>query len=140
MTGINTGRFILAGITAGVVLNVLEGLASLLYAERLRTAMESHGLAVSESPAMLALYLLIGFVVGFVAVWIYVAARTRLGPGPGTAVKVGIVYWLGGYLIVVLSYASLGLFPAGMLTMWAVVGLVEMVLATLAGAWVYREA
>jgi hypothetical protein len=37
------------------------------------------------------------------------------------------------------GYQMLGIFPNQMLALWGVVGLVEMILAGLAGAWLYRE-
>ena len=88
----------------------------------------------------MAIYLLLGFTNGFAAVWFYTAARARYGPGPKTAFLVGFVFWLGGWLLAVIPYGLLGLFPTGMLALWAIMGLVALVLATLVGAWIYREA
>jgi hypothetical protein len=34
----------------------------------------------------------------------------------------------------------LGIYPNGMLVMWGVVGLLEMMVAAMVGAWIYREA
>jgi hypothetical protein len=54
-------------------------------------------------------------------------------------VIVAVVFWAGSYLVSLLGYGMLGLFPAGMLLMWAVIGLVEIILAALLGGWIYRE-
>ena len=47
--------------------------------------------------------------------------------------------WFGGYLLSLLGFDMLGIFPRGLLLTWGVVGIVELILAGLAGAWVYRD-
>ena len=79
------------------------------------------------------------FVWGFVAVWFYVAARPRFGPGPKKAVLIGFVFWLGGVFLAVVSYGMMGLFPMGMLAQWAAITLVGILASTVVGAWIYRE-
>ena len=72
-------------------------------------------------------------------VFIYAMARARLGPGPRTAVVAGVAFFLGSTLLSLLGWGMLGLYPARMLATWAVIGLVEVVLAALLGGYVYRE-
>ena len=52
---------------------------------------------------------------------------------------VATALWLGGYLLCTLGYWCLGIFAGSLVALWAMVGLVEMNLATVAGAWIYRE-
>ena len=47
--------------------------------------------------------------------------------------------WFGSYLLSLLGFDMLGIFPRGLLLTWGVVGIVELILAGLAGAWVYRD-
>jgi hypothetical protein len=82
----------------------------------------------------------VSLIVGFALVFFYAAARPRFGPGPKTAVIVAVALWVGGYLLNLLGYRMIGLFPAGMLVLWGAIGLVEMILAGILGAWIYREA
>ena len=140
MAGINRGRFVLGGMAAGVVMNVISLLSARLYLEEMMAILEAHEFEPAQGPAGMAVYLLMRFTWGFVAVWFYTAARARYGPGPKTAVLVGFVFWLGGFFLAVISHGMLGLFPTGMLALWAIIGLIAIVLSTLVGAWIYREA
>lgn len=136
MGGINVGRWILGGLLAGVIFNLFEFAGNMMFREKWEAAAAAHNLPTEGSPV----YVLMGFIGGLVAVWFYAAARTRFGPGPGTAVKVAIVYWVGGYFMATLAYCAMGLFPAGLLVPWGIISLIEVVVATVAGAWLYREA
>jgi len=139
MRGIRMRRVLAGGLVAGVVINVFEWLGSLLYMEEMLAALEVHDLSFETTPGMVVVSLFMGFVAGFVAVWFYAACRPRFGPGPGSAAKVAVFLFLGGYLLAIVGYSFLGIFPTRLLTIWAGVALVEMVVATIAGAWVYRE-
>jgi hypothetical protein len=139
MAGINMPRVVLGGLVAGLVINIFEAVGSFLYMEEMQAALEAHDLAFDMTPGMMALSVAMGFVAGFVAVWFYAACRPRFGPGPGTAARVALLLFLGGYFLAILGYSFLGIYPTGVLTIWAGIALVEMVLATIAGAWVYKE-
>jgi len=132
-------RVVVGGFVAGVVINLFEWLGSLLYMEEMLAALEAHDLSFETTPGMMVVSVLMGFVAGFVAIWFYAACRPRFGPGPATAAKVALFLFLGGYFLAIVGYSFLGIFPTRMLTLWAGVALVELVLATIAGAWVYRE-
>ena len=47
--------------------------------------------------------------------------------------------FLGGMLVQLMGYGMMGLFPTRLLLIWGGIGLVEMIVVSLAGAWVYRE-
>jgi hypothetical protein len=47
--------------------------------------------------------------------------------------------WCGGYLPSLIGYYISGIYPGGILVMWGSMGLVEMIIAAVAGGWVYRE-
>ena len=55
------------------------------------------------------------------------------------AALVGVAMFAGGYVPSLIGYNMLGIFSAGLLVTWAVVALIEIVIATMAGAWLYRE-
>lgn len=139
MSSINTGRWIVSGIVAGLVLWLFEGAASFLYKDDMTAALEAHGMSVETTAGIVILSVVVSLIAGLTLMFFYSASRPRFGPGPRTAVIVAFWLWVGGYLLSLLGYRMLGLFPGGLLATWAVVGLVEMILAALVGGWIYRE-
>lgn len=139
MGGIDVGRWIGGGLAAGALIWVLEGAASILYMDEMEAALSAHGLSMEATAGVMALSVVVSLLVGLTLVFFYAAARPRFGPGPRTAVLVAVVLWIGSYVTSLIGYHILGLFPGGLLTMWAVIGLVEIVLAGLLGGWIYRE-
>jgi len=139
MGGIDTKRWLLGGLAAGVLIWLVEGLATMLYMDDMKAALEAHGLAMEMNVGAVVTGAVVSLIAGLTIVFIYAMARARLGPGPRTAVTVAVVYFLGSYLISILGFRMLGLFPDRMLLTWGVVGLVEAVLAALLGGYIYRE-
>lgn len=139
MSGIDAGRWIGGGVAAGALIWVMEGAASVLYMEQMETAMTAHGLSMEMSAGIWILSVFVSLIVGLVMIFVYAAARPRFGPGPKTAAVAALVLWFGGYLPSLIGYHMLGLFPSSLLLVWAGVGLLELILAALLGAWIYRE-
>jgi hypothetical protein len=139
MGGIDTKRWLLGGLAAGVFIWVVEGVASMLYMADMTAALQAHGLSMEMSAAAVVTSVVMSLLAGLVIVFIYAMARARLGPGPRTAVVAGVAFFLGSTLLSLLGWGMLGLFPARMLVTWAVVGLVEVVLAALLGGYIYKE-
>ncbi len=139
MGGINIRRWLAGGTAAGVLIWLLEGAASLLYFEDMTEALAAHGLSVEMSASTFLATVALSLLLGLILVFVYAAMRPRFGRGPWTAVIAAIALWLGGYLFSLTGYWMIGLYPVGMLATWGLVGLVELILAAVVGAWVYRE-
>lgn len=139
MGGINVGRWLGGGVAAGALIWLAEGAASVLYMADMEAALAAHDLSVELTAGTWAISVLVSLITGLALVFFYAAARPRFGPGPGTAALVAVVLWLSGYVLSILGYAMIDLYPTGMLAAWSVVGLVEMILASILGAWIYRE-
>lgn len=140
MGGITVGRWLAGGIVAGIVMWVIEGAASILYMDDMEAALAAHGLAVELSAGVMALTVVVSLIAGLVLVFLYAAARPRFGPGPKTATIVAVAMWIGGYLLSLIGYQMIGLYPSSMLAAWGAIGLVEMIVAAMVGGWIYREA
>jgi hypothetical protein len=138
MGRINTGRVILGGLLAGLIINVGETVASLLFARQAERVMADLGLTMPGGAAV-AIFVVVGFVMGIVLIWLYAAARPRFGPGPKTAVIVALVFWLIGYFLPLLGDQLMGILPLDMMIMASLWGVVEVCIASLAGGWLYKE-
>jgi len=138
MKSINWGRVILGGILAGVVMNVSEFILNEIVLKKANEdAMKALGRTMPAGGGAMTVWIVLGFLIGFAAVWLYAAIRTRYGPGPATAAKAGIAVWVLGSLYTAVVFWNLGLYPMNyLLLVWT---LLEAIVATIAGAWLYRE-
>jgi hypothetical protein len=141
MGKINWTRVLLGGLIAGVVGNVFQFAAWVpLVGRSLSGALQTLGHPMQETVGTTVLMVVLIFVMGIAAIWLYAAIRPRYGAGPGTAALAGVA--AGVFMAVLPDIAwglTLRLIPA---TVWvgdAVVGLVAIVIATVLGAWVYKE-
>jgi ABC-type antimicrobial peptide transport system permease subunit len=95
---------------------------------------------MQESIGITVLMVLLGFLMGILGIWFYAAIRPRYGAGPGTAVLAGVaVGLLMGVFPDIAWGLLLRLIPAKVWVGDAVFSVVAMVIATLLGAWVYKE-
>jgi hypothetical protein len=138
MKSINWGRVILGGIAAGVVVNISEYvLNEIVLKTQMEEAMKALGKGMPTGSMVIPVWILWSFVMGVAAVWLYAAIRPRYGAGPMTAAKAGVAVWVLAQLLSCIAFANLGIFPLnGVMLVWT---LVEAVVATVAGAWVYKE-
>lgn len=136
---INTNRLLVGGVVVGVLLWFLEAAASMIYLDDMRMALQAHSLVLQmKSSTWLAS--LAGFLMfGLTLVFMYVAMRPRFGPGPKTAIIAAVTLWLGGYVTSLIGYDQIALYPRSLLYLWGVVGLLQLIIGSLVGAWIYRE-
>ncbi len=139
MGNINLTRVLLGGLLAGVVFNVGEGILNeLILKADWEAAMQALQLPMVGGVIQGVLFTGVGFVLGIVAVFIYASIRPRFGAGVKTAVIAGLTVW--GLIYIGFGFPFLaGVFPTKLFWISTVWGLVEVPLATVAGAWVYKE-
>ena len=143
MASINTGKVIVGGLAAGVVLNVIDYvtnmyiLGDLLKADmdRLNPVVWANMNDMSKMPIFLA----VDFVLGIMLVWLYAAIRPRFGEGAGTAMKAGVFMWLfgmafAGYL------TEAGMFSKHYLLYSSGLNLVNFMASAWVGGMLYKEA
>ena len=139
MSKINIGRVMAGGLLAGLVINIGELLLNaVVMAEPM-----NQPIAARNLPPMggreIASFVVMCFGLGIATIWLYAAIRTRFGPGVPTAVLNGAVVWFFAYLWPQMGNAVLQIFPLQIIVTGVFWGLAEIVLASIAGAWVYRE-
>jgi hypothetical protein len=140
MGKINIGRLLLGGIVAGIVADVLGYLVDgVLLAQKWSDEMLALG-KNEFSTTQLIEFNLIGLIFGILSVWIYVSMRPRFGAGWKTAIYAGVTAWAIGTLLPNASFMwAAGLFSKHLTLFTTLGGLVEVVVATVAGAALYKE-
>ena len=137
MEKINWGRVILGGLVAGVVINAVEFFVHGVILDQKWTAAFA---ALGKTPTGWATFIPSNFLVGVVAVWLYAFIRTRYGAGPKTAVRAGLAAWVVFWVIPTMALMPLELFPNRLLLTVIGVGVMDAIVATLLGAWLYKQA
>jgi hypothetical protein len=140
MTKINLGRVLLGGIVAGIVINIFEGILNgVVLTNQWVTVMTGLGKSGTMSIKQIVAFNVWGFATGIVMLWVYAAMRPRLGAGPKTAMCAGLVVWATAYVLGSAAPVFLHLFPVDLVATGLAVGLVETLIAGVAGAYFYKE-
>jgi len=139
MSRINLGRVVIGGLLAGLIINFGEFILNgVLLMEEMNAAMA----ALNKPPVdqgMIIWFVLLGFGLGCTIVWTYAAMRPRFGAGVKTAICASMLVWGLGYLYPNLFMIIMNIFPRDMMVMVTVWGLIELIVAGMAGAWAYKE-
>jgi len=139
MGKVNLGRVVLGGLLAGLVVNVSEFVLNMIV---LGADMDAAMKALNRPPMdnqMIACFVVAGFALGIVAVWLYGAIRPRFGPGVKTAVIAALAVYVLAYVYPSVFVWAMQLFPQRVMIISLVWGLPEIVIASIAGAWLYTE-
>ena len=139
MGRINFARVLVGGLFAGVIINASEYVLNEMV---VREQMEAALAALNKppvDPSMIIWFVILSFGFGFILVWTYAAIRPRFGPGVKTALCASLLCWGLGYLFPNLFFIVMNLFPRSLMIFTTIWGLVEVVIAGIAGAWAYTE-
>jgi len=140
--GVNRGRAWLGGIVGGVVWVIWSFLINQFVVTNARyQAAQNAGLFLKEPryPFFVGQWIVILFILAIIMAHLYVWARQTLGPGPGTALKIGFLVGFVAGFPENFAHATWSAvdraFPLGwMLEIW-----VGAILATLVAGWLYKE-
>jgi hypothetical protein len=137
---IRYSRVLLGGLLAGIVINLFEFvLNGIILKDAWEQTMRRLGLTGETTVDQIVLFNMWGFVMGILAVWTYTAIRPRFGAGPRTAGIAALIMWVAGYALSIAPPVIMHMFPKRLAAIALVVGLVEIVAATMAGAAIYKE-
>jgi hypothetical protein len=143
MGRINWARVFLGGLLAGVIINIFEFFTNDVFlTAEWEAVMKALGRTNFPSPGAVVIFLIWGFLSGIAAIWLYAAVRPRFGPGVKTAILSGFAFWLLTTVLRTVDDAGVGypfLYPPRLLVILVAVCFVQFVVASAAGAWVYKE-
>lgn len=127
------------GLLAGLIINIGEFILNEpILADDFAEVMASMNKEPPGSGAIM-IFVMMSFALGIFAVWFYAAIRPRFGPGAKTAACAGLIVWGLAWLFPNIGFMAMDFFPMKLTLIVTVWGLVEVTLATVAGAWLYKE-
>lgn len=142
MAQINWGRLFLSSLIAAIIMFIADGFLHEKIVEADWTAVYDGLRTTSPEPHGTSMFYFAVYELGrgFTAIMFYVLMRSYFGAGPKTAVLAGIVGWLAFSVTAPAQFIPLGFFSNAL---WLKVGalhLVISIIATIAGAALYKEA
>ena len=137
----NWGRIIGGGLLAGLIINISEFLLNGLFLQSDWTAaMAALGKPAAMGTGAIVAFNVWGFLTGIVALWLYAAIRPRYGAGPRTAITAALAVWFMNYVLGSVGPLATDVFPMKLILIGIAVGVIEVLVGTLAGARLYTEA
>lgn len=141
MVPVRWSRILLGGLLAGVVINIFEYLLNgVLLKEAWAEALRALNRPDQYTATQIVAFNLWGFLMGIGAVWLYTEIRDRYGPGVRSAIYAGLAIWAIGYAFGAIPATAMAVFPGRLTVYGLLIGLVEINVATIVGAWTYRPA
>jgi len=141
MPAINWGRLLIGTLIAAIILFVSDGLMheSWLHSDWLAVYNNLRATTPEETPVSMIYFAVFELGRAFIALFLYVLMRDRLQPGPKTAALAGVVAWIAFSLTGPAQFIPLGFFSNALWIKLAVAHLVTTVIATIAGAAIYKS-
>lgn len=141
MHKINWARVIVGGLVASVILFLTDGF---MHEQILDADWKAVYANLNSTPPEHRAFGMLYFAIfelgrGFVAILFYVTMRAHLGAGPKTAILAGIVAWLAFSVTGPAQFIPLGFFSNALWVKVAAIQLITTIVATLAGAALYKE-
>lgn len=140
MGKINMGRVLIGGVVAGIVYDILSFLVDgVLLAHQWADGMKALNRPEFTSNQLIEFNVL-GLIFGIALIWIYAAIRPNFGAGVKTAIWAGLAVWVIGVWIPNFGFMWIPYLFSHHLTAYTTAGgLVEVVVASIAGAALYKE-
>jgi len=140
MGQINIIGVLKGGLAAAVIMNISQYILNLPVAgAQMAQELAARNLPPAESAGQIAMFAVSTTILGFITVFVYAAIRPRLGPGPKTAMAAGLVVWSASYLYAAILAGTIGVYSMGLVVVIILWSLVEMLVASAVGGFLYNE-
>ncbi len=137
---VNSRRVLIGALVGGVVWNLWSILINAVFALKYYTAEQAAGHLLKEPRYMfLPFWLITVFLLAYIAAWFYASVRATLSPGPGTALRVGVLLGFAISFPLSFSIASWSAMTRMLPLLWIIDLWGGAILATLVAGWLYRE-
>ena len=137
----NWGRFLVGGLVASLIAFMTDGFLHerLIHPQWQALLGGLTSQPPGHDPSAFVYFGIFELGRGFLAMFLYVMMRSRFGPGPMTALGAGVVSWLAFSIAGPAQFIPLGLFNHALWCRAGAFQLVTSIVASIAGAWAYRE-
>jgi hypothetical protein len=141
MVTIGLRRVALGTLAGGVVWGIWSTIINLVVLAPKYQFAQAHQLLLTQPryPLFVVYWFVTLFLMTYVLTWVYASARATLGPGPITALRVGLMVGFAMSFPLSLSMAAWAPFSRGITLGWMLDLWVGSMLATLVSAWLYKE-
>jgi hypothetical protein len=129
-------RVLWGGLAAGLIVNAFEYGGHRVYLDDAWTAAFR---ALGKTPTGWSTFIPANFVIGILLVWLYARLRPGNGSGPKTALRSGLAVRVVFWVIPLSAFVPMDLFPTSLVAMAIALGVLDVGLAVLLGAWLYQE-
>lgn len=138
---INRNRVLVGGILGGVAWNLWSIIINVgMLGKRYPEAQAAREFLPEPRYAFFPVaYIVILLAMGIGVAWLYAVSRNTLTPGPGSAMKVGLV--VGIVSTLPMNFALSAWFPGSRMFPlgWTLEGLIGCILAALVAGWYYKD-
>ena len=141
MVTIGLRRVAMGTLAGGVVWGIWSTIVNMVILKsKYQFAQENH-LLLSQPryPLFIVYWFVTLFLLTYVLTWVYASARATLGPGPITALRVGLLMGFVMGFPLSLSMVSWATFSRFIVLGWMLDLWVGAILATVVSAWLYKE-
>lgn len=141
MGSVNLKSVLIAGLAAGVALNVVDIVANaFLWADAWETAIDALGIEHETATASSGMtWIVIDLIIGIVIAWLYASMTPRHGAGTNTGLMAGAAVWVVTALMFV-GMNGMGILSMDIVLRVLVSGAVAAALGGYAASRLYKEA
>lgn len=139
MAGINGRKVVIAGLAAGLFMNIVDVVSNgVLLESQWAAAMERLGLGTDMTTVGLVSLIAVDFLLGVVVAFLYAAIRPRFGAGPRTGFIAGMIVWVEALLIYV-TLSGTGVYPWSLVVISMALSLITVLGGGYVAARLYSE-
>jgi len=141
MAATNVGRVALGTLAGGIVWGIWSTVVNMVILAPKYVAAQKAGLFLAQPryPLFVVYWFILLFLLTYILTWVYVSVRNTLGPGPVTALRVGLLVGFVCSFPINMSLATWAPFSRYIPLWWTLDLWVGSILATLVSASLYKE-
>lgn len=141
MTAIGLRRVALGTVAGGIVWGIWSTIINMVILMPKYQFAQTHQLMLPQPryPLFVVYWFITLFLLTYILTWVYASARVTLGPGPITALRVGLLVGFVMAFPLGLSLAAWAPFSRVITAWWMLDLWVGSILATQVSAWLYKE-